>query len=66
MTIQQDDLDTLLTIKQASKLLNLKQSRLRTAVLRKEVPFVKLGRLVRFKRTDLEAWVNSKTIGDKK
>ena len=28
---------------------------------RYEIPFVKVGRLVRYKRTDLEAWISSRT-----
>jgi predicted DNA-binding transcriptional regulator AlpA len=26
-------------------------------------PFIKVGRLVRYRRTDLEAWLESRTIG---
>ena len=28
---------------------------------RYEIPFIKVGRLVRYKRTDLEAWISSRT-----
>jgi len=28
---------------------------------RYEIPFVKVGRLVRYKRTDLEAWIEKRT-----
>jgi len=28
---------------------------------RYEIPFVKIGRLVRYKRTDLEVWISSRT-----
>ena len=45
-------------IDQAAKFLNVKVSRLRTAILRKEIPFFKVGRLVRFHKVDLETWIN--------
>lgn len=48
---------SLLNIEQAAKFLNVKVSRLRTAILNKEIPFLKIGRLVRFHKEDLEAWV---------
>ena len=52
----------LLTIEDAAKLLSIKVSRLRTAVFRKEIPFIKIGRLVRFKEETLVDWIESKTI----
>ena len=56
----------LLTIFEASDYLAIKVSRLRTAVFKKEVPFVKIGRLVRFKESDLEKWVDDNTQQIKK
>lgn len=47
----------LLDIEQAAKLLNVKVSRLRTAILRKEIPYFKVGRLVRFHKDDLDRWI---------
>ena len=52
----------LLTIEDAAKFLSIKVSRLRTAVFRKEIPFIKIGRLVRFKEETLVDWIESKTI----
>lgn len=51
----------LLTFDEASKLLNIKISRLRTAVFRKEIPFVKIGRLIRFRESDLNKWIEQLT-----
>ena len=56
----------LLTITEASELLSIKVSRLRTAVFRKEIPFIKIGRLVRFKEDDLMNWVSENTQKVKK
>ncbi len=53
----------LLTIEEASSLLKLKKSRLRKAVFRKEVKYVKLGALIRFKREHLREWIERHTIG---
>lgn len=49
----------LLDITQAARFLNVKISRLRTAILNKEIPYLKIGRLVRFHKEDLTAWIES-------
>ncbi len=67
-TIEKEDLMSnstekeLLTIEEASHFLSVKVSRLRTAVFRKEIPFVKFGRLVRFKKNELLKWIDSITV----
>lgn len=51
----------LLTIKQAAEFLNISPNTL--AYLRHTgdaPPAIKIGRVLRFKQTDLEAWVNAK------
>lgn len=53
---------SLLSIEEASNFLSIKVSRLRTAVFRKEIPFVKIGRLVRFKQDDLLNWIEDNTV----
>jgi excisionase family DNA binding protein len=53
----------LLTIEEAAQLLKLKVSRIRKAVFRREVKYVKLGALVRFKRTHLKEWIDRRTFG---
>lgn len=57
------DVIELLTLGEAARLLKLKESRLRKAVFRKEVRFVKLGALVRFKKEHLEEWIKRRTFG---
>lgn len=47
----------LLDIIQASETLNIKVSRLRSAVFNREIPFIKIGRLVRFDINDLHKWI---------
>ena len=42
-----------LTVEEAARELNIKVSRMRTAIFRNEVPYVKIGSLVRVPRLDL-------------
>jgi excisionase family DNA binding protein len=37
----------------------MKVSRIRTAILNKEIPFFKIGHLVRFHKRDLEIWIEA-------
>jgi|GEM_PF-3309431 len=46
-----------MTISEAAVFLNIKVSKLRSMVFRKEIPFLKFGRLVRFRAQDLETWM---------
>lgn len=50
---------SLLDIKQACNFLCIKQSRIRTAILKREIPFIKIGRLIRFDPKDLTIWLES-------
>ena len=45
----------LLTIPEAAGLLRIKPSTVRAWVLRRKIPFCKIGRLVRIRRCDVEA-----------
>lgn len=56
-----EQIKSLLTINEAASFLSVKVSRLRTAVFRKEIPFIKIGRLVRFKEDDLLKWIEQNT-----
>ena len=53
----------LFTIDEAAELLKVKKSRLRKAIFRREVKFVKLGALIRFKRAHLIEWIEKGTMG---
>lgn len=52
----------LLTIDEAAELLKLKKSRIRKAIFRREVKFVKLGALIRFRRAHLMEWIEKGTM----
>jgi excisionase family DNA binding protein len=47
----------LLTIAEAAGLLRLKPSTLRAWILRRKLPYCKVGRLVRIRRTDVDALI---------
>jgi excisionase family DNA binding protein len=49
----------LLNFEEACHLLRIKQSRLRTAVLKRDIPYIKIGRLIRFDIKDLTNWIES-------
>ncbi len=53
----------LLTIKEVAEIFSLSVSRVRYEVFRKRMPFIKLGRSVRFRRGEIEAWISANTSG---
>ncbi len=48
---------SILTFEEACNFLKIKKSRLRTAVFRREIPYIKIGRLIRFDLDDLKTWL---------
>lgn len=58
-------MDKLLTAKQVSELLEVKLDTVYDWVHRGRIPYVKLGRLVRFRKTEVFQWVESHTIRSK-
>ncbi len=52
----------LYNIDEASKILNIKVSRLRTAIFRREIGHIKLNGLVRFSRENLESWIKANQV----
>lgn len=53
---------TLMTVSEAAKFLNIKISRIRKAIFRREITYVKIGNLVRFRYTDLIDFIQSNCI----
>ena len=60
--MKETDVLTILTFTEACEFLKIKKSRLRTAVFRNEIPFIKIGRLIRFDRSDLKDWIQKLKI----
>ncbi len=55
--------DPLLTSLEAAAVLNVKPDTLLVwrCTKRYKIPYIKVGRLVRYRRSDLEAWLESRT-----
>lgn len=52
----------MIDIYEASEFLGLKVSRIRMAVFRGEIPYRKVGALVRFVPSELKEWVDSESV----
>ena len=52
----------LLTVPEAAALLRLKASTIRAWTSKRRIPFVKVGRLVRIRRSDAEAYITSRIV----
>lgn len=53
------EIEKFLDVNEVSALLGVKASWVRYAVLKKLIPYVKVGSLVRFKKSDLMTWQDS-------
>lgn len=63
MNTCEEDPARLLTPAQAAGILNIPVSTLaRWRSERRELPYVKVGKLIRYRRTDLDAWVGAHTV----
>ena len=54
----------LLTIKEASEYLGITENALYCMVYRRQIPFVKIGKRLRFDKIDLDKWIEKHTIPD--
>ncbi len=54
----------LLTPQQAADFLGIKLSTIYSLCMRKAVPFIKIGKLNRFRRQDLDKWIEGKIQGE--
>ena len=52
----------LMTIQQVAEFLGLSKDTLYTMVNQRRIPYVKVGRLLRFDRQKLEEWLSQNTI----
>jgi len=51
----------LLDTKEASEFLGIKKNTLYEWVIQRKIPFIKVGRLVKFRQEDLESWLKKRT-----
>ncbi len=52
--------DKLLNINELAEYLSVKEASIRSWVYKKKIPFIKVGKLIRFKVEDIESWLQSK------
>ena len=54
--------DTLLNVNEVAELLGVPVSRVRFEVFNKKIPFLRIGRTIRFSHSDLADWLNTKKM----
>lgn len=52
----------LMTVSDVAEILAVSKSMVYKLVEEREIPFVKIGKILRFKREDVEAWIESQRI----
>ena len=57
------DIDQLVTVPQAARLLKISPAAIRKAIKRGRIPFLKIGRAFLIKRAQLKAYRKSKSLG---
>jgi excisionase family DNA binding protein len=55
-------MENLIGIEELEKRTAVKQATLRKYVVQRKIPFVKIGRLVRFDLPEIEAWINERKV----
>jgi len=55
-------MDKLLTIDELAKVLSVKKSTIYQWVHMRLIPYIKVGRFVRFKEKDIQRWLQSKEV----
>ena len=53
--------DPILTIPEVARYLKISKSKIYSLVAREEIPHLKIGRNVRIRRKDLQAWIEKQT-----
>jgi excisionase family DNA binding protein len=55
-------LQPLLTFKQAAALLGLPENSLRRYIRERKIPYLRIGKLIRFDPVELQAWLDSRRV----
>lgn len=62
MSTNTPSLQPLLNFKQAAALLGLPEGSLRRYISERKIPFLRVGKLIRFDPVELRAWLDSKRV----
>lgn len=57
-----DDELGLMTIKEVMVYLKIRESKVRKMILNKEIKYIKIGNLIRFRRVDIENYIDENSI----
>lgn len=52
----------LFTVEEAAKILNIKVSRIRAALFQREITYIKIGALVRFRQSDIDSFIEKNLV----
>lgn len=55
-------MNEILTIEQLSEYINIPKSCLYQKVMRRDIPFYRIGRLLRFKKSEIDEWLNDHRV----
>ena len=55
-------METLIDITELGKRTSIKTATLRKYVAKRKIPFVKVGRLVRFRPSEIDGWIASRAV----
>ncbi len=53
--------DTIYTIPEVARYLKMSRSKVYTLVTQKKIPFIRIGKNVRIRQSDLETWLKERT-----
>lgn len=56
------EIDILLDISDVSDIIGVKINTLYSWVHQKKIPYIKIGRMVKFKPSDIDKWINEKKV----
>jgi excisionase family DNA binding protein len=56
------ELEKLLTLNEMAEQLNVKQSWLKAMIFRNEIPFIKIGKHIRFSPKEIQKWIEDRKI----
>jgi excisionase family DNA binding protein len=59
--MERNEFEPLMTVSEVAKYLNMTERAIRHRVRRRVIPFTKVGESLRFRRSDIDGWLTSRT-----
>lgn len=60
--MSRNDFEPLMTVADLATYLSVGERKIRQHIAEETIPFVRLGGSIRFRRTDIDGWIESRTI----